>query len=144
MELESDGLTVRMGSTSGCVYPVVENPENMTPLVAPAFAISEHDVDGSVLKTRRGDDWKRSMMNEAAVVKDKPSCHHVDYIVDGSKAARRIGKKKLAIWGHDHDGAYRQVMSSDPFLTMCILLTAFGPPSGPTRCCPLERKVGAS
>ena len=65
-------------------------------------------------------------MNDNAVVGDKPSVHHVDYLLDGVKTQWRKGISTLNVWGHDHDGAYRQLMNSNPFWTMCILVTAFG------------------
>ena len=69
--------------------PLWEIPDDENPLAAPAFAITQCDADGSVIKTRRGDDWKKSGQNQVAVVTDKPSCHHVDYLVDGARAQRK-------------------------------------------------------
>ena len=83
----------------------------------------------------------RSRMNDNAVVADKPSVHHVDYLLDGVKTQRRKGVVTLKVWGHDHDGAYRQLMNSNPFWTMCILVTAFGLHIGHIQCSHLGPRV---
>ena len=102
--------------------PLWKVPKGEHALGAPAFAITQLDADGSVLKIRRGDDWKRSRQNDATVVRDRPGCHHVDFLVDGAKELKRKDKKKrLTVWGHDHDGAYRQLMCENPFWCMCLL-----------------------
>ena len=108
--------------------PLWKIQRNQEPIGAPAFSITQTDADGSILETRRGDDWIRSKQNEAATVSDKPGCHHIDYLVDGaSELKRRDPSKKLTVWGHDHDGAYRQLLTENPFWTMCLLATTFGP-----------------
>lgn len=106
--------------------PLWAIPEGVTPLIALAFSITQLDADGTVLKTRSGDDWKRFRMNDNAGVEDKPAVHHVDYLLDGVKAQWRRGVGTLNVWGHHHDGAYRQLMNSNPCWTMCILVAAFG------------------
>ena len=70
----------------------------------------------------------RSKQNQAAVVVDKPGCHHVDYLVDGARAMKRTNpKKRLVVWGHDHERAYRQLLTKNPSWSMCLLMTSFGP-----------------
>ena len=66
------------------VEPLRVIPLDEDAIAAPAFGITQLDADGSILKVRRGDDWKRSHQNEMTQVFDKPDCHHVDY---GAKGA---------------------------------------------------------
>ena len=102
-------------------------PPDQVPCGAPAFSISQYDAHGSLLKIRRGDDWRRSLHNSTGVVEDRPSVHGVDYFIDGARASRKKSSANLLLWGHDQEGAYRQFAVDNPFWCMCLLLTTFGP-----------------
>jgi len=119
-------------------------PEQEPFFAAPAFSIVQLNADGSE-KIRRGEDWRRSLHNRTIQVTDKPVHHTVDSFiacaahlrlpagpnaVDSSVAASaRHGTHtgRAVLWGHDHDGAYRQLPVRDPCHTYMVLLTPQGP-----------------
>ena len=97
-----------------------------TPLASVAFPIVTEEDDGTE-KVRRGEDWKRSHINRAAVAEDVPSYHTVDDIARAAKTCATRGWPELLCWGHDHEGAYRQLPVRDQLHTLLLLFTQWGP-----------------
>ena len=71
------------------------------------FPIKQIGADG-LPKIRRGEDWKRSRRNLLARTKDKPIHHTIDHYTQAAKVLTALGLPDLLLWGHDHEGAYRQ------------------------------------
>lgn len=96
-----------------------------TPLTACAFAIHQIGSDGKP-KVRRGEDWRRSLHNRTIHVTDKPNHHTVDSYISSASAMATASSAAL-LWGHDHDGAYRQCPLRDPNDAYVMLLGPDGP-----------------
>ena len=98
------------------------------PVIALAFPIIQSNPDGST-KIRRGEDWRRSHHNEACTMDTAPHHHGVDAYVDLIKLRATTGNTgsaqnrldRQAVWGHDHDGAYRQLRIANPNDAFCWL-----------------------
>ena len=58
---------------------------------------------------------------------DRPHYHTIDAFAAAARAAHHAGFTRLRIWGHDHDGAYRQCALSDPEVAYFVLPTRHGP-----------------
>ena len=59
-----------------------------------------------------------------------PHRHHhtVSHYIDCARACRSaLPGQALGVWGHDHDGAYRQLPIADPNVAFFCLPTAAGP-----------------
>ena len=90
---------------------------------AVAFGIEQRDAGGALLKVRRGEDWRRSWHNSTIQVTDKPHSDTVDEFAQGARAAHAAGARNLALWGHDHDGAYGQLPLRRPGAALCVVVT---------------------
>jgi len=104
--------------------PLLPAPECAA--AALAFSITTYDDEG-LLKVRRGEDWRRSGHNATTQVCDRPHYHTIDAFAAAARAAHHAGFTRLRIWGHDHDGAYRQCALSDPEVAYFVLPTRHGP-----------------
>ena len=96
------------------------------PIVAMAFSIEQTVSDGKA-KIRRGEDWRRSGHNQACQMADQPYHHTPDHYTWLAQYTCQSSQETPLVWGHDHDGAYRQLPLDDPSIYV-LLLT----PSGPT------------
>ena len=102
------------------------------PLTAVAFAIEQIGSDGAN-KVRRGEDWRRGHQNATVLATDSPAHHTVDDYIDMAIAGRRTEEEHGLqgsiphVWGHDHEGAYRQLPLDDPSVAYVLLLTKDGP-----------------
>ena len=106
------------------LVPLLPAPQRAA--AALAFSIVTHDDQGE-LKVRRGEDWRRSGHNGTTQVTDKPHYHTVDAYTATARAARDRGMTGLHVWGHDHEGAYRQCALADPTSAFFVLPTKHGP-----------------
>ena len=97
-----------------------------TPVIAVAFSIHQTGSDGQP-KVRRGEDWRRSGHNRSCNMADQPHHHTPDHYVWLAQHTSRHHLDQLHVWGHDHDGAYRQLPLQDPSLAYVLLLTPEGP-----------------
>ena len=97
------------------------------PIIAMAFSIEQAGSDGKS-KIRRGEDWRRSGHNQACQMTDQPYHHTPDHYTWLAQYTCKSSQETPLVWGHDHDGAYRQLPLSDPSIAYVLLLT----PSGPT------------
>ena len=97
------------------------------PIIAMAFSIEQTGSDGKA-KIRRGEDWRRSGHNQACQMTDQPYHHTPDHYAWLAQYTCRSSQEVPLVWGHDHDGAYRQLPLDDPSIAYVLLLT----PSGPT------------
>ena len=97
------------------------------PIIAMAFSIEQTGSDGKA-KIRRGEDWRRSGHNQACQMTDQPYHHTPDHYTWLAQYTCRSSQEVPLVWGHDHDGAYRQLPLDDPSIAYVLLLT----PSGPT------------
>ena len=96
------------------------------PIIAMAFSIKQTGSDGNP-KIRRGEDWRRSGHNRACQMNDQPYHHTPDhYISLAQHTANQFDQQQL-VWGHDHDGAYRQLPLADPEIAYVLLQTPQGP-----------------
>ena len=78
------------------------------PYIAMAFSIEQTGSDGNT-KIRRGEDWRRSGHNATCTMHDQPFHHTPDHLVAvGLESLGDDPRRPLSVWGHDHDGAYRQ------------------------------------
>ena len=97
------------------------------PFIAMAFSIEQTGSDGNT-KIRRGEDWRRSGHNATCVMHDQPYHHTPDHFVSlGLAFLENNRSTPLRVWGHDHDGAYRQLPLHDPRQAYVLLLTPDGP-----------------
>ena len=63
----------------------------------------------------RGEDWRRSGHNATCTMHDRPFHHTPDHFVSsGIGFLEEAPSEELAVWGHDHDDAYRQLPLDDP------------------------------
>jgi hypothetical protein len=118
-------------------FPLAALPEGPKAF-APAFAIRQTGSDGQE-KIRRGEDWRRSFHNSTVEARDSPHHFTVDHYATMLREGHKILKNKYRpqrpnsgptqqhIWGHDHEGAYRQWPLSDPEMAYVVLLTPHGP-----------------
>ncbi len=97
-----------------------------TPVIAVAFSIHQTGSDGQP-KVRRGEDWRRSGHNRSCNMADQPHHHTPDHYVWLAQHTNICRSTRLHVWGHDHDGAYRQLPLQDPSLAYVLLLTPEGP-----------------
>ena len=95
------------------------------PIVAVAFSIQQTGSDGKP-KVRRGEDWRRSGHNQTCSMHDQPYHHTPDHYI---QCARQYhdDSHPLHVWGHDHDGAYRQLPLAQPEVAYVLLITPDGP-----------------
>ena len=119
------------------------------------FPIIQIGSDGQD-KVRRGEDWRRSHHNATVVAQDAPMHHTVDHFIalakafaaknsapraqeaasDGSPPPAPAGGEAgeaaydvcdLLVWGHDHEGAYRQLPLRHPPHAYLLIVTNTGP-----------------
>ena len=96
--------------------------------VAAALAFPIHQVGSDDKdKVRRGEDWRRSCHNSTVSVADAPHHDTVDEFVALARHLFDAGHSDLQIWGHDHEGAYRQLPLRNPNEAFLILNTPAGP-----------------
>ena len=89
-------------------------PPHDDPFIAVAFSIEQTGSDGNT-KIRRGEDWRRSGHNATCTMHDRPFHHTPDHFVSlGLAFLEEALSEELAVWGHDHDDAYRQLPLDDP------------------------------
>ena len=95
------------------------------PIVAVAFSIQQTGSDGKP-KVRRGEDWRRSGHNQTCSMHDQPYHHTPDHYI---QCARQYhdDSHPLHVWGHDHDGAYRQLPLAQPEVAYVLLITPDDP-----------------
>lgn len=88
------------------------------PIIALAFSIHQTGPDGQP-KVRRGEDWRRSgqRMPDGPPTLKPPYSQHLDSQSQDSQT----------VWGHDHDGAYRQLPLQDPEVAYVLLQTPHRP-----------------
>ena len=93
-----------------------------------AFGIEQVDLAGAIIKVRRWEDWRRSHRNRATIVRDRPRHDTVDAFVQGARflTNRCAAACPVHIWGHDHEGAYRQLSAAEPGLSYMLLITDEG------------------
>ena len=96
------------------------------PIIAMAFSIEQTGSDGKQ-KIRRGEDWRRSGHNQACHMTDQPYHHTPDHYTWLAQYTRQRSDEPPLVWGHDHDGAYRQLPLDDPSIAYVLLLTPDGP-----------------
>ena len=110
--------------------PVQPLPHPYPIIVAMAFSIKQTGPDGQP-KIRRGEEWRRSGRNRACQMNDQPFHHTPDhcYISLAQHTARHFPTHQQ-VWGHDHDGAYRQLPLHDPEVAYVRVLLQT--PDGPT------------
>ena len=58
---------------------------------------------------------------------DQPHHHTPDHYVCPAQHTAQCHTSPLQVWGHDHDGAYRQLPLQDSSLAHVLLLTPDGP-----------------
>jgi len=104
----------------GCGQSLHPAPDNQDCYPSIAFPIDQQGSDGRK-KIRRGEDWKRSFHNRLAQTSDKPAHHTVDYYLQGARILHSLGFKNLQLWGHDHEGAYRQFPARPQHLMWAVL-----------------------
>ena len=122
---QTAALPPRLACAAGgsCSLTAAPTP---SPAAALAFPIVTEREDGTP-KVRRGEDWRRSAHNATCQVVDSPAHHGVDWHVALAQALHARGVKGLHAWGHDHDGAYRQLALRRPADACMLLHTDFGP-----------------
>ena len=96
------------------------------PIIALAFSIEQTGSDGKA-KIRRGEDWRRSGHNRSCNMTDQPYHHTPDHYLWLAQHTAATDQTAQQVWGHDHDGAYRQLPLDDPSLAYVLLLTPEGP-----------------
>ena len=106
--------------------PLLDCPVDF-PLASYVFPIIQTGSDGSD-KVRRGEDWRRSKHNSTVKVTDQPHHHNIDsYVNAGRRAKQLFPDHDVHIWGHDHEGAYRQLPCRNPDHAYMIIMTEDGP-----------------
>ena len=96
------------------------------PIIAMAFSIKQTGSDGNP-KIRRGEDWRRSGHNRACQMNDQPYHHTPDHYISLAQHTANHFDQQQLVWGHDHDGAYRQLPLADPEIAYVLLQTPQGP-----------------
>ena len=66
------------------------------------------------MQIRRGEDWRRSGHNRACQMNDQPYHHTPDHYISLAQHTAKHFEQPQLVWGHDHDGAYRQLPLQDP------------------------------
>ena len=96
--------------------------------VSIAFGIEQLDPAGNVIKVRRGADWRRSHHNQATIVRDRPRHDTFYAFVQGARflTNRDEAAPPIRLWGHDHEGAYRQLPTAEPELSYMLHITGEG------------------
>ena len=91
----------------------------LTPLLALALSTQQVGSDGKE-KIQRGEDWR--------LMHDQPYHHTPDHFASlNIHTHRQDPTQPLQIWGHDHDGAYRQLPLDQPQQAYVLLNTPEGP-----------------
>ena len=98
---------VAAGLPAGCGATLLPPPADDDCYPSFVFPIEQVGSDGFP-KIRRGEDWKRSFSNRLARTKGKPVHHTIDHYTQGARVLTAMGFVDLLLWGHDHEGAYRQ------------------------------------
>ena len=101
--------------------------QHRNPIIAMAFSIQQTGSDGKP-KIRRGEDWRRSGHNGACQMDDQPYHHTPDHYLSLAQHLYRHFPESQTVRGHDHDGAYRQLLLRDREVAYVLLQT----PNGPT------------
>ena len=84
------------------------------PKIAMAFSIKQTGSDGKD-KIRRGEDWRRSGHNSTCIMHDQPFHHTPDHFASLVMQTHQTHPTAdMRVWGHDHDGAYRQLPLDNP------------------------------
>ncbi|CAE7242683.1 unnamed protein product, partial [Symbiodinium sp. CCMP2456] len=97
------------------------------PFIAMAFSIEQTGSDGNT-KIRRGEDWRRSGHKATCTMHGQPYHHTPDHFVSLGRAFLDDQRQmQLRVWGHDHDGACRQLPLHDPREAYVLVLTPMGP-----------------
>ncbi len=112
-------------SHNGQHLPLQPCPQSK-PLVSFAFPILQIGSDDKD-KIRRGEDWRRGGQNRPVQVNDAPLHHTVDDYVQLARTIRDRWRTTPQHWGHDHEGAYRQLPLDQPDNSYVVLLTPDGP-----------------
>ena len=98
-----------------------------TPAMALAFSTQQTGSDGKE-KIRRGEDWRRSGHNATCIMHDQPYHHTPDHFAAlATRSHQHNPNQLLHVWGHDHDGAYRQLPLDRPEQAYVLLHTPDGP-----------------
>ena len=97
-----------------------------SPIIAMAFSIQQTGSDGKP-KIRRGEDRRRSGHNSACQMDDQPYHHTPDHYISLAQHLYHHIPDTQTVWGHDHDGAYRQLPLRDPEVAYVLLQTPDGP-----------------
>ena len=98
-----------------------------SPAIAMAFSIQQTGSDGQE-KIRRGEDWRRSGHNATCIMHDQPYHHTPDHFAALAIRTHQYNPNHLLhVWGHDHDGAYRQLPLDLPEQAYVLLHTPEGP-----------------
>ena len=118
--------------------PLLPCPDE-NPLIAVAFPIIQTGSDGQ-LKIRRGEDWRRSGHNSTISAVDAPYHHTIDHYIEITRQLHHLRRgntgafpenpqshTQLLVWGHDHEGAYRQLPVKDQSHCYLLLHTPEGP-----------------
>ena len=97
------------------------------PAIALAFSVQQTGSDGKE-KIRRGEDWRRSGHNATCIMHDQPY-HHTPahFAALAIRSHQHNPDQLLHVWGHDHDGAYRQLPLDQPEQAYVLLHTPEGP-----------------
>ena len=107
------------------------------PKVAMAFSIKQTGSDGKD-KIRRGEDWRRSGHNSTCIMHDQPFHHTPDHFASLVMQTHQTHPTAdMHVWGHDHDGAYRQLPWTTPRMHTCCYTHHRGPHYGATMSCSL-------
>ena len=97
------------------------------PKIAMAFSIKQTGSDGKD-KIRRGEDWRRSGHNSTCIMHDQPFHHTPDHFASLVMQTHQTHPTAdMHVWGHDHDGAYRQLPLDNPENAYVLLHTPHGP-----------------
>ena len=98
-----------------------------TPAIALALSIQQTGSDGKE-KIRRGEDWRRSGHNATCIMHDQPYHRTPDHFAAlAIRSHQHHPDQLLHVWGHDHDGAYRQLPLDQPEQAYVLLHTPEGP-----------------
>ena len=100
---------------------------HQNPKIAMAFSIKQTGSDGKD-KIRRGEDWRRSGHNSTCIMHDQPFHHTPDHFASLVMQTHQTRPTAdMHVWGHDHDGAYRQLPLDNPESAYVLLQTPDGP-----------------
>ena len=92
-----------------------------------AFSIKQTGSDGKD-KIRRGEDWRRSGHNSTCIMHDQPFHHTPDHFASLVMQTHQTHPTaEMHVWGHDPDGAYRQLPLDNPENAYVLLHTPQGP-----------------